>query len=270
MTKRNLPDIIDIAKGSAASAVGVGVGTAIAGPIGGIAGGIAASSLDVLFRKYVSKHIHHNLSINEEERLRKVLSQFNTKMVQNLSVGSGKTLRQDSFSEEKINQRSAAEEIFEGVLFAVEREYEEKKVKFEGNFYANILFDSRIDKASANFLLRLAQSLSYGQLCIVTLFVQKGKFHLRQESYRNIPQFNDNHLLALLQEIHQLSSQGLLFVDGEMMASPFDVIPTKMEAVGPIQTLYLLMDLEEIEQSDIKVLAEQLSIDRQVGYKSTS
>jgi hypothetical protein len=129
MSKRNLPDVIDFAKGSAASAVGVGVGTAIAGPIGGIAGGIAASGLDVLFRKYVSKHIHRNLSINEEERLRKVLSQFNTKMVQNLSVGSGKTLRQDCFFSNKINERSAAEEIFEGVLFAAEREYEERQVR---------------------------------------------------------------------------------------------------------------------------------------------
>lgn len=87
VSKRNLPDIIDFAKGSAASAAGVGVGTAIAGPIGGIAGGIAASSVEVMFRKFVSKHIHRNLSINEEERLRKVLSHFNTKMIQNLSVG---------------------------------------------------------------------------------------------------------------------------------------------------------------------------------------
>ena len=30
------------------------------------------------------------------------------------------------------------------------------------------------------------------------------------------------------------------------------------------------MGLEEIEQSDINALAEQLSIDRQVGQKSTS
>lgn len=260
MSKHNLPDIIDFAKGSAASAAGVGAGIAIAGLIGGIVGGMAASGFDVLFKKFVSKHIHRNLSINEEERLRKVLSQFNTKMVQNLSVGSGKTLRQDSFfSEEKINERSAAEEIFEGVLFAVEREYEEKKVKFEGNFYANIIFDSRIDKASANFLLRLAQSLSYRQLCIVALFVQKDNFHLRDTSYRMIPQFNDMRLLALLQDIHQLSSQGLLFIDGEEMASPFDIVPAQMVAQGTIKELYSLMGLEEIDPSDIHALAELLS-----------
>jgi hypothetical protein len=125
MSKHNLPDIIDFAKGSAASAAVVVVGTAIAGPIGGIVAGMAAAGLEVMIRKFVSKHlpkdIHRNLSINEEERLRKVLSHFNTKMIQNLSVGSGKTLRQDCFFSNRINERSAAEEIFEGVLFAAER-----------------------------------------------------------------------------------------------------------------------------------------------------
>jgi hypothetical protein len=120
------------------------VGVAIAGPLGGIIGGMTAAGLEVAIGKFVSKHlpkdIDRNLSINEEERIRKVLSQFNTKIVQNLSVDSGKSFRQDCFFSDKINERSPAEEIFEGVLFAAEREHEEKKVKFVGNFYANILF----------------------------------------------------------------------------------------------------------------------------------
>ena len=143
MSKHSLPDIIDFTKGSVTSAAGVSVGTAIGKPtIGGIVGGITATFLEIIIMKFVKKHlpkaIRPNLSTNEEERLRKVLSHFNTKMIQNLS--ESKTIRQDSFfSEEKINERSAAEEIFEGVLFVVEREYEEKKVKFVGNLFANIV-----------------------------------------------------------------------------------------------------------------------------------
>lgn len=250
MSKHNLPDIIDFAKGSAASAAGVVVGTAIAGPIGGIVAGMAAAGLEVMIRKFVSKHLpkdmHRNLSINEEERLRKVLSQFNTKMIQNLSIGSGKSLRQDCFFSNKINERSAAEEIFEGVLFAAEREHEEKKVKFEGNFYANILFYPSIDRAKANFLLRLAQGLSYRQLCIVSLLVQKENFRLRDKDYRIIEKFNDFNLLALLQDIYNLYSQGLLFVLDEIaLVSPFDIVPAKMVAGGPTKELHVLMGLEE-------------------------
>lgn len=225
---------------------------------------MAASALEVTIRKFVSKHlpkhIRPNLSINEEERLRKALSQFNTKMLQNQSVGSGKTLRQDDFFSKKINERSAAEEIFEGALFAVEREYEEKKVKFEGNFYANILFEPSIDRPKANFLLRLAQGLSYGQLSVVSLLVQKKNFHLRDTSYRNIERFYDFNFFALLQEIYNLYSQGLLLVEDDLAAeSPFDIVPAKMVAGGPIKELHVLMSLEEIEQSDINALAEQLA-----------
>jgi hypothetical protein len=265
MSKRYLPDIIDFAKGSAASTTGVVVGTAIAGPVGGIAGGITAAGIEVMIRKFVSKHlpkeedIHRNLSINEEQRLKKVLSQFNTKMIQNLSVGSGKTLRQDDFFSSSINERSAAEEIFEGVLYAAEREYEEKKVKYEGNLSANIVFDSRIDRASANFLLGLAQRLSYRQLCILALLTQHERFHLRDTSYRMIERFNDMGLLAILQDIFDMYSESLLFVDGEALVSAFDIIPAQMRAVGTIGELYSLMSLEEIGQPDIQALAELLS-----------
>jgi hypothetical protein len=107
------------------------VGTAIAGPIGGIAGGITTAGLELMLKRYVLKHVlpKRSRSISQDERLRKVLSQFNTKMIQNQSVGSGKTLRQDCFFSTKINKRSAAEEIFEGVLIAAQLEHEEKKIK---------------------------------------------------------------------------------------------------------------------------------------------
>jgi hypothetical protein len=269
-TNDDLPDIIDFATGSASSAVSVAMGNAIAGPLGGIAGGIAAAGVQVMLKKFVSNYTGPNLSISEKQRLRKVLSHFNTKMIQNLSVGSGKTLRQDCFFSNKINERSAAEEIFEGVLIAAQREHEEKKVKFEGNFFANIVYYPSVDKTKANFLLRLARELSYTQLCIVALLVQKDRLHLRDTSYRNIERLYDFNLLGLLQEIYNLYSQGLLFVDEIALAGPVDVVPAKMVAQGPIKELYVLMGLDEIEQTDINRIAEQLSLDRQVDQESSS
>jgi hypothetical protein len=139
-----------------------------------------------------------------------------------------------------------------------------------GNLYANIVFDSRIDRASANFLLRLAQMRTYRQLCVLALFVQQDRFTLRDTSYRMIENFNDMGLLAILQDIFDIYSQSLLFVDGEALVSAFDIIPARMMAVGTIRELYSLMTLEEIEQSDINTLAAQSSIDRRVGQESTS
>jgi hypothetical protein len=51
--------------------------------------------------------------------------------------------------------RPAAQEILEGILLVAQREYEEKKLPFLGNLYANIAFDSSIDRPYANFLLKI-------------------------------------------------------------------------------------------------------------------
>ena len=265
--------MINIVTGVGSSTAGTLVGGAVGGPAGAITGDIVANLLQAGLRKVVKDQLGRMLSTFEELRTGKVLSQIRTKVIQNLS--QGRTLKQDDFFSTNIDERSAAEEIFEGVLLAAQREYEEKKIKFEGNFFANIAFEpsideQKIDRAYANFLLKLAQGLSYRQLCIVALFVQKDNFHLRNISYRNIERFYDFKFFTVLQDIYILYSQGLLFVDEIALVSPFDIVPAKMVAKGPIKTLYSLMGLEEIEQSDINALAEQLSIDRQVGQKSTS
>ncbi len=59
-----------------------------------------------------------------------------------------------------MDDRSTAEEIFEGVLLVAQRDYQEKKTKFYANFFANIAFEPFIDRALANFLLRVAERLT--------------------------------------------------------------------------------------------------------------
>jgi hypothetical protein len=257
ISKSNWNALIDFSTGAMSSTAGTLVDSVVPGTAGAITGGIVAFGFQVLLNRGVIDQMRRKLSTIEESRTGKVLLQFRTKVIQNLSQGG--TLRHDGFFSSGIDERSAAAEIFEGVLLAAQREYEEKKIKFEGNLFANIVFDPKIDRASANFLLRVAQMLSYRQLCIVALFVQQEKFPLRDRDYRNMDRFNDYNLLALLQDIYHLYSQGLLFVDGQALVSPFDIIPAKMMAVGPIKSLYFLMGLEEIEQFDINAIAEQLA-----------
>jgi hypothetical protein len=253
----NCTDLIDFGKGGVSSTAGALVGSVVAGPAGAIAGGIVASGVQVMLKRVVLDQRRRKLSTREKFRTRKVLLQFRTKVLQNRS--EGRSLRQDGFFSSSIDERSAAEEIFEGVLLAAQSEYQEKKIKFEGNLFANIVFEPSIDRASANFLLRLAQTLSYRQLCIIALFAQQEKFPLRNRDYRNWERFNNNSLLALLEEIYDLYSKGIVYIDAEAMVSPFDVIPAKMMIVGPVKSLYFLMSLGEVDQSDINALAEQLA-----------
>jgi hypothetical protein len=185
-----------------------------------------ANLLHAGLKKVVTDQLRRKLSTFEELRTGKVLLQFRTRVIQNLS--QGRTLRQDDFFAGDINERSAAEEIFEGVLLAAQREYEEKKVKYVGNLFANIVFEPNIDRAFANFLLRLAERLSYRQLCILALFAQRDKLTLRDKNYRFEDDnnrwgegFNNNLKFALLQDIYDLYSQNMLGIDGFAMVSAF-------------------------------------------------
>ena len=92
----------------------------------------------------------------------------------------------------------------------------------------------------------------------LALFVQREKFPLRNIDYRNEEGFNDNILFILLQEIYELYSRSMRAIDGEAIVSPFNIIPSKMVIVSPAKSLYFLMGLGEVQQSDINALAEQL------------
>ena len=67
----------------------------------------------------------------------------------------GQKLRVDCFLNLRDNGRSAAEEIAEGVLLTAQREHEEKKLKYLGRFLSEISFNSRYDRAHANYMNRI-------------------------------------------------------------------------------------------------------------------
>jgi hypothetical protein len=47
------------------------------------------------------------------------------------------------------------------VLLAAQREHEERKLRFMGNLIANLAFHPEIDRGYANYLIRLAEKLSF-------------------------------------------------------------------------------------------------------------
>ena len=99
-------------------------------------------------------------------------------------LNNGHKIREDDFFSVHPPDRSAAEEIIEGVLIAAQREHEEKKVPYYGYLLANIAFTPTISRVHGNLLIRLGQSLSYNQLCLLAVFALKDKFGLRTGDYR--------------------------------------------------------------------------------------
>lgn len=82
-------------------------------------------------------------------------------------IDDGYELRNDGFFNSEINDRSSAEEIFEGFLLAAQKEYEQKKIIFYANLVAGISTDNKVNRAEANQLIKMVEKLSYRQICII-------------------------------------------------------------------------------------------------------
>lgn len=171
-----------VASGAIGGAVGGLVGSlagfAVAGPMGAVGGSILGNSvgnasaplIELAFHRVSADFVQRQLSHREEGRIVTVLDQVVKKIETNFS--SGLSVRDDGFFTDDKHDRSSADEIFEGVVLASQREYQEKKILFYGNLLANIAFHPEISRAQANLLIRLAEQLSYRQLCLLNLFAK--------------------------------------------------------------------------------------------------
>ena len=157
--------IADIGGSVVGALAGAGIGAAIAGPVGVAGGAIAGTAIEKIFQR-IGKEIHEKfLSKAESRKIETVYSCAKEKIESNLK--DGKALRNDGFFSKKMDDRSSSEEILEGTIFAAQREHEEKKFPYLANLYANINFDSTINRQMANQLIKIASDITYRQIVIL-------------------------------------------------------------------------------------------------------
>jgi hypothetical protein len=172
-------------------------------------------------------------------------------------LNNGHKIREDDFFSVHPPDRSAAEEIIEGVLIAAQREHEEKKVPYYGYLLANIAFTPTISRVHGNLLIRLGQSLSYNQLCLLAVFALKDKFGLRTGDYRGTGNVSLN-ILAMLQESYGLASMELINIPNDKVLGLTDINPVKMDLNGEGRLLVNLMDLFSININELEEKAKLL------------
>jgi hypothetical protein len=168
----------------------------------------------------------------------------------NENMAAGQQIRQDDFFQKQPDDRSTAEEVFEGILLTAQREYQEKKLKFYGNLLANIAFRVDIDRDLANALIRQVESMSYRQICILSLSIRKGEFSTSAKGgwlSLNSDNVIESSLQADVTNLHQQyilsSAQGSQGSEGELNAS----------MLGKL--LIDLMELRDIDRADLEKIA---------------
>jgi len=218
-----------------------------AGPIGAMIGGVSTAIITHVIGKVSLEIKDRHLAQREVQRIGATLTFAIQKIIENQKEGI--RLRDDDFFDESINDRSTADEIFEGVLISAQREYEEKKLRFFGNLFANIAYDNRISRSYADMLIKIAQKLTYRQLCLLRVFSGDFEHLLRKEHYREYGKF-PWELIGILNEAYALYLNSLISNGSAAMLSLTDLMPAKVRLQGIGAMLYDLMELDDINSSD--------------------
>jgi hypothetical protein len=186
------------------------------------------------------------------------------------ALEAGSQPRDDGFFEADEGGRSDAEELLEGVLLHAADAYEERKVKHLGALYSSLTFRSDVSPAYANYLLNLADRVTYRQLAWLALIRSDGGGRLAQLQVAK--QEGDLPPLApgLGAEIDDLSSSlylvGVAQPGGEVAravdlwgGSDFGNLDWGAVTLTPLgSTLYDLMKLDEIPASEPDAIVESL------------
>ena len=130
-------------------------------------------------------------------------------------------------------------------------------MRFLGNLVANIAFHPEYDRAHANHLIKVAEELTFQQLCILSL--AGSEEHLRlfpgeEESRDNRSPRPEQ--IGLITEIHDLSQRQMLATPtGDHLEFSINwIVPFTLSVENTGASLYSLMELGSIDDQDLAPL----------------
>lgn len=246
MKKEERINTISKVSGSAAgAAVGAVIGSAVAGPVGAIGGAVTGNIVERIFSWAGNEISNRLLSKQEEKRITNVMDLAKKKIENNFA--DNKKLRDDDFFDQ-VNDRSTAEEILEGTLLVAQKEYEERKLPYIANLYANIAFDKNISREMADTLIKISSDLTYRQLMILSAvgFSQITGIKGKEEKYTEVRGLNN---VSIASEIFDLYRKSLIF-SSEVILDAGGINPSKLILGGYGALVYNLMELPKFPLPD--------------------
>lgn len=255
-------EIINSGSEITGSVSGAAIGAWIANIDGAIIGAAAGSIVTNIFKSIGTDIKSRFISKREEVRIGAAFQYALSKIEENLK--EGKEIDDFYFNKDINNYtRSVAEEALEGILIAAQREYEENKIKYIGNFYGNILFSHKSRPFIAN-LTKLIESLSYQQLIIIKLFGEVEKFRLIKPEKLSRLEYDPEYILTKFKspmavlstsddiklEIRGLTNNMILENSGR---KEIDYFNYRLTNLG--KELFQLMEINEIPDDHVKYLS---------------
>jgi len=254
-----IKSLLSMGSDIAGAATGGALGCLVGGPGGAALGGASG----VVIARSLSDIVDRVLSTREKIRVGATAT-FALEGIKS-RLDSGDELRNDGFFEKKEKARSDAEEIFEGVLLKAKNEHEEKKAKILGNIFANIAFYPSITIGQANHALKIAETLTYRQMCLLSLITVTEGIELSDENFgrrKKIPY----ETMSLLQEMYELYNDlGLITPKDSkvvLIRGWWGMSPRKFDLTPIGERYYQLMGIEKgIPDEDIEDIARHFQLD---------
>lgn len=193
--------------GADLAAPGIGAaGGLIGGPAGLLGGVLLGAAAERVLLRVGAEFEQRHLGPREKARVAGTLYFALSEVKDRLE--DGEAPREDDFFESEEVIRARADELLEAILASAQSDHEEQKARHMGALYASFVFDPRITRGDANYLIGIATQLTFHQLVLLALFYGEA-------GYRGMPGWEQLHPFewraqALAGELFELSKRGLL------------------------------------------------------------
>lgn len=254
-----LKELINAGSQITGSVSGAILGLSIGGVPGAIMGGSLGPTITNVMEVIGQEIRKRTLGPREEVRIGAVLTYAIKKINENIK--EGKEIRNDGFFERNEDERIDADEILEGILISAQRSYQEKKLKFLGNLYTSIAFDSSCDAEWGNYYIRITENLSFRQLCLLQIYRHKPKYDLNREV--TLDQSYVIIRMDTISELYDLRDLGLLRIKTPMVGIENSVRQLPPEYIDITKfgiNFCEMLGLEEVELNDIRKVGMHFNI----------
>lgn len=249
---------VDYLASTANSTVGALIGGAILGPAGAALGAIAGTTVQKVLETIGNEIQKRALSTSEAKKVGTAYS-LTQKFIEE-KLNNNRKLRNDDFFQNKVNDRSPAEEILEGTILAAQREFEERKIVYMSKMYANIVFSPEISREMANYLIKLAEQMTYRQIIILqSIGIAKFSFppmSLQKTAYNSVSGISN---VAIAAEIFDLYRMSILTSSYAILDSA-GINPSALSIGGYGAHLFNLMELRDTSGDNSDTLAMRKDI----------
>lgn len=155
----------------AGGATGAALGFLAAGPVGAAAGG-AVGVIITQTGGVVADFVERTLSHRETVRAASATSLSLEKIQEKFDAGLQP--RDDDFFRLRIGYRPKAEDLFEAMMLKSKNQYEEHKVHFYANLFANACFDKALSADTVSWFMLVLDKLTFSHIETLNEFVLLG------------------------------------------------------------------------------------------------